>query len=118
MYAGATDLYTPPNPSVPLDAFYPVPGVGVAGACALFGALALAAYNPRLLKPQGQQNARLVLRGIVGIHLVEGLATMLTCLRRGWYGPKNTIKWTLQSLFFGYGSLRQLKRHAADVRAS
>ncbi|ORY99353.1 hypothetical protein BCR43DRAFT_489144 [Syncephalastrum racemosum] len=118
MYAGVTDLYTPPNPSVPLDAFYPVPGVGVAGGCALFGALALAAYYPGLLKSQGQQNARLVIRGIAGIHIVEGLATVFICLRRGWYSPKNTIKWTLQTLLFGFGSLRQLKRHAAHVRAS
>jgi hypothetical protein len=63
----------------------------------------------------GQDVFRKLWNGIVVIHLGEGAYTLLTCVHRGWYSPINTIKWTLSSILFGFGSLKQLKKHANDV---
>lgn len=63
----------------------------------------------------GKELLTKVWKGLVFVHLVEGACTLLACIRRGWYSPINTIKWTLSSVLFGVGSLKQLKKHANDV---
>ncbi|KAG1455228.1 hypothetical protein G6F46_008262 [Rhizopus delemar] len=120
--------YTPENPTVPLDSFYmprPIPmlmiGFGM-GATALF-AYASDDYLKRqfpiqifeLRKMIGQSLSRRVMDSILVIHVVECAYALATCLRRGWYGPVNTIKWVVSTFIFGIGSMRQLKQHAKDV---
>lgn len=63
----------------------------------------------------GKELAMKVWKGVFFVHLVEGAYTLLTCIRRGWYSPMNTIKWTLSSVLFGFGSLKKLNKHASDV---
>jgi hypothetical protein len=63
----------------------------------------------------GKELITKVWKGLVFVHLAEGAYTLLTCVRRGWYNPMNMIKWTLSSVLFGIGSLKQLKKHASDV---
>ncbi|KAI8089955.1 uncharacterized protein BX664DRAFT_281299 [Halteromyces radiatus] len=126
LYAQTTDIYTPPTPSVPLDAFYPVSvsealrfGVFL-GFFALFG-YASDTQLPRLLQPIRQSIispiiSKKIFKAVVYIHLAEASLAFFMCLRRGWYGPSNILKWTASTFFFGFNSMRLLRKHAKDVQ--
>ena len=124
----STDVYTPPQPQVPLNSFYlpenkimlPV-GVGL-------GVIALLAYGSddylkrqfpaqvlQLRNKVGVELIHKIWKGLAIVHLSEGAYTFVTCIHRGWYSPINTIKWTLSSILFGVGSIKLLKKHANDV---
>lgn len=126
--AASTNVYTPPEPQVSLNSFY-LPESKIMWSVG-FGLSALAllacssdAYLQRQFPAQvlafrdklGAELLYKIWKGAVIIHLAEGAYTFITCVRRGWYSPVNTIKWTLSSLLFGFGSLKQLKKHANDV---
>lgn len=124
----STDIYTPPQPQVPLNSFYlpktrAMLTVGLSLAAAAVFANSSDDYLKRqfpsqVLELRNKIGADLVLNiwnGLVVVHLAEGAYALLTCLRRGWYSPLNTIKWTLSAILFGVGSLKQLKKHANDV---
>lgn len=124
----STDVYTPPQPQVPLNSFYlpenkimlPV-GIGL-------GVIALLAYGSddylkrqfpaqvlQLRNKVGVELIHKIWKGLAIVHLSEGAYTFVTCIHRGWYSPINTIKWTLSSILFGVGSIKLLKKHANDV---
>lgn len=124
----STDIYTPPQPQVPLNSFYlPESKELIVVGASLLAYAVFANSSEDYLKRQfpsavselrNKIGAELVLKiwnGLVVVHLAEGAYTLLTCLRRGWYSPLNTVKWTLSSILFGFGSLKQLKKHAKDV---
>ncbi|KAI9487215.1 MAG: hypothetical protein EXX96DRAFT_615009 [Benjaminiella poitrasii] len=121
-------VYTLPEPQVPLNSFYLpdtnsmlVIGVGLG----LFTLLTCTSddYLERQLSPQlvtvrnriGTDLLLKIFKGLAALHVCEGAFALLTCIRRGWYSPVNTAKWTLSSILFGIGSLKQLRRHASDV---
>lgn len=124
----STDIYTPPQPQVPLNTFY-VPErktVIIIGATLIFGTI-FSYSSDEYLKRQfpiqvlelrnriGKGFVTKFWNGLLAVHVAEAAYTFLTCLRRGWYSPLNTIKWTLSSALFGIGSLKQLSKHARDV---
>lgn len=126
--ASATDVYTPPQPQVPLDSFYLPPAptmcvtVFVAGMVGIF-TYASDAYLLRQFPSQvlglrntlGPESVLKFTKGVIVAHLAESFYTFVTCLHRGWYGPINTLKWTTSSLMFGISSIQQLKKHAKRV---
>ncbi|KAG2227994.1 hypothetical protein INT45_012018 [Circinella minor] len=127
-YASATDIYTPAEPQVPLDIFYPVP-LGKALLVGFFiGLPALIGYStdaslahaPILLELREKYGLRIisqqVFRGAVALHALEASIAFITCVRRGWYSSLNTVKWTLSTFFFGVGSLSLLRKHGRKVR--
>ncbi|KAI8647960.1 hypothetical protein BD408DRAFT_5220 [Parasitella parasitica] len=124
----STDVYTPPEPQVPLNSFYLpknramiIVGVGM-------GVITLLAWGTddyfqrqfpaQVLQLRNKLGPVLICnlwKVLAAVHLIEGSYALATCIRRGWYSPMTTVKWTLSSLIFGIGSLRQLKKHAHDV---
>lgn len=126
--ASATDVYTPPQPEVPLNSFYlprtpAMVSIGLAVSMVAVIANGSDAYLQRQFPNQVFELRKLILsplgmkmmKGLAIVHLAEGAYTLLTCIHRGWYSPLNTMKWTLSSTLFGIGSLIQLKKHARDV---
>ena len=128
-YASATDIYTPAEPQVPLDVFYPVRlGKGLLIAGLAIGLPALMGYStdaslahaPILLELREKYGLRIisqhVFRGVVAVHALEATIAFITCVRRGWYSSLNTIKWTLSTFLFGVGSMSLLRKHGREVR--
>lgn len=129
LYAQATDMYTPPTPSVPLDVFYGADIMWQLLIAAGLGATAVLnyasdAYLARnfplfvldLRDALGAQTINYIWRGALAAHAIEGAITLGICLYRGWYSPLNTFKWTVSSLLFGYASLSKLVNHGRDVQ--
>ncbi|KAI8146393.1 hypothetical protein BJV82DRAFT_534812 [Fennellomyces sp. T-0311] len=126
-YASATDIYTPPEPPVPLDVYYPVPlrkaiSVGIViGLPALLGYASDAslAHAPFLLNLREEYALRGIMQSVFRIlvvtHAAEAAGVLIACLRRGWYGPVNTLKWTISTFFFGFESWLLLRKHARQV---
>ncbi|GAA5801219.1 hypothetical protein HPULCUR_006662 [Helicostylum pulchrum] len=126
--ASATDVYTPPQPQVPLNSFY-LPQTSLMTTVGFsLGMVAVLAYcSDDYLQRQfptqvlelrntiGSQLIQKIWKTLVVVHLAESTFTLVTCIHRGWYSPLNTIKWTLSTMLFGFGSLLQLKKHARDV---
>ena len=124
----STDIYTPPQPQVPLNSFYlpetkSMLAVGVGLTLVALIANSSDAYLARQFPSQvlalrnkiGQGLLQTIWNGLVVVHLAEGAYQFVACVRRGWYSPLNTIKWTLSTILFGVGSLKQFKKHANDV---
>lgn len=126
LYAQTTDIYTPPEPTVPLNTFYPVAHRKAISVGALFGFFALFGHAsdnqlPRLLLPIrdsviGPATARKIFNGLVYVHLAEASLALLICLRRGWYDSVNVFKWTFSTFLFGFNSMGMLRKHAKDVQ--
>lgn len=127
----STEVYTPENPIVPLNSFYLPRQNDMLSVGVLLGGLALITYtSDDYLKRQlpsfvlslrntiGRDLLLKICKGLVVVHSGEALYALLTCFRRGWYSPINTIKWTLSTFVFGIGSLKQLSKHAKDVSGS
>ncbi|KAI9246737.1 hypothetical protein BDA99DRAFT_526815 [Phascolomyces articulosus] len=127
-YASATDIYTPEEPAVPLDVFYPLPlskvivtGVVIALPAILgYATDASLAHVPILLELREKYALRAisqkVFRGLVVVHGFEAAIALITCVRRGWYSYINTFKWTLSTFVFGVGSMQLLQKHGKKVR--
>lgn len=88
----------------------------------LFGTVALVGYGsrsslPSILRDRAslQSAARTVFRVLIAIHAFEGFLALATCVRRGWYSPKNVLKWTASTTVFGVFSFKLLKKHARQV---
>ncbi|KAG2197960.1 hypothetical protein INT47_002987 [Mucor saturninus] len=126
--ASATDVYTPPQPQVPLDTFYspPTPVMCVMGlAVGMIGVFTYAsdAYLQRQFPAQvlglrntfGPELVLKITKGVIAVHLAESLYTLTVCLHRGWYGPVNTLKWVASTFLCGVASIQQLNRHAKHV---
>ncbi|CAO3618336.1 unnamed protein product [Cunninghamella blakesleeana] len=119
-----TDIYTPPTPQVPLDTFYPVPvsrGLPVVLGLGLIGLLGHSNQLPGLLIPIresiiSQTTSKKIFKALAYVHVAEAVYVFITCLRRKWYSPSNTIKWTLSTFIFGVGSLKLFKKHIRDVQ--
>ncbi|KAI7877987.1 hypothetical protein K492DRAFT_165369 [Lichtheimia hyalospora FSU 10163] len=110
-YAGATNMYTPPDPPVPLDVFYPVSLRDAVGVIIVFLIPTFGLRNPRF-----ESISRTVLKVLFIAHGVEGTLALLTCIGRGWYNPINVLKWTLSTTIFGFRSLGLLSKHGRQVR--
>ncbi|KAI7901987.1 uncharacterized protein BX663DRAFT_95834 [Cokeromyces recurvatus] len=128
LIASTTDVYTPSQPHVPLNSFYLPDTNSMLMIGTFIGLLTLFTYTSddylerqfplQLLQVRTKIGTELLskcFKGLTVLHLCEGTFTLLTCIGRGWYSPLNTLKWTLSSIFFGVGSLKQLKKHAEDV---
>lgn len=126
LYAQTTDIYTPPEPSVPLNTFYPVPHRKALSVGLLFGFFALFGHAsdnqlPHLLlsirhSVVGPAAARKILNGLVYVHAAEASLALIICLRRGWYDSSNVFKWTFSTFLYGFNSLGLLRKHAKDVQ--
>ncbi|KAI9484656.1 hypothetical protein BDB00DRAFT_965053 [Zychaea mexicana] len=127
-YASATDIYTPAEPAVPLDIFYPVSMKDVVAVGVVIGLPAILGYATDaslarisiLLELREKYALRgicqQIFRGLVAVHSLEASIAFITCLRRGWYSSFNTIKWTLSTFVFGVGSMSLLRKHGRQVR--
>lgn len=49
------------------------------------------------------------------VHLVEGSVALAICLKRNWYSPMNTLKWTGSTILFGVASMKKLMHHGRLV---
>ncbi|KAI8337253.1 hypothetical protein BC941DRAFT_48527 [Chlamydoabsidia padenii] len=126
LYAQTTNIYTPPEPPVPLNTFYPVPRHRIVYVGIIYGFFALFGHTsdqqlPRMLMPIRQSIitravAGKIFKGLVYTHIAEASLALVTCLRRGWYDSTNTFKWTFSTLIYGMGSLGLLRKHARDVQ--
>jgi hypothetical protein len=126
LYAQTTNVYTPPNPTVPLNVFYPVSTRDAISVGALFGFLALMGRTsdsqlPRLLLPIrqsviGPTMANKIFNTFVYIHIGEASLALLITLRRGWYSWSNVFKWSFSTLLYGVYSMRRLLKHGKDVQ--
>ncbi|KAI8137024.1 hypothetical protein BJV82DRAFT_675188 [Fennellomyces sp. T-0311] len=129
-YAQATDMYTPPEPAVPLDTFYPAEvshQLLIAFGMGTLGLLTFASeeYLARQFPPQVLEFRNLfgdrVLHGIwnmaLSMHSIEALLAFGICVRRGWYSPINVCKWTVSTALFGVASMSKLLKHAKKVKA-
>ncbi|CAO3594915.1 unnamed protein product [Absidia cylindrospora] len=126
LYAQTTNIYTPPEPAVPLNIFYRVPAREAISVSALFGFLALMgrasdSQLPRLLLPIRQSvinptTANKILNTLVYIHIGEASMALLITLRRGWYSSSNVVKWSFSTLLYGVYSMRRLLKHGKDVQ--
>ncbi|ORX51703.1 hypothetical protein DM01DRAFT_1337203 [Hesseltinella vesiculosa] len=125
LYAQGTSVYTPPEPRVPLNIFYPVSRNDALSCALLFGSLAVFGYAsdrqlPGFLHPVRSSllkvdSAKRILKGLAYVHTAEAVLALAICLRRGWYSTENTIKWTLSTLVFGVFSTSRLIKHGRDV---
>ncbi|KAI8983482.1 hypothetical protein BDB01DRAFT_835578 [Pilobolus umbonatus] len=59
-----------------------------------------------------------VLNWAVIVHVVEASIALGICMKRGWYSPMNTAKWTLSTLGFGVASMFKLLGHGKKVERS
>lgn len=122
-------MYTPPEPSVPLDTFYPADLGWQLAITAGMGATALLAYASdaylaehfpgfvvNLRKTLGMHTIQWIWRAAATAHLAEGAVALVLCLRRGWYSPLNVFKWTMSTIMFGFASLSKLRKHARQVQ--
>lgn len=127
----STEVYTPEEPNVPLNMFYLPRNSDMLNVGVLLGALVVLSHtSDDYLKRQfppfvltlrnsiGRNVLRQIWNGLVVIHAGESAFALITCIRRGWYSPLNTFKWTLSTFLFGIGSLSQLRKHANDVLGS
>ncbi|KAF7729252.1 hypothetical protein EC973_004782 [Apophysomyces ossiformis] len=131
LYAHATNVYVPPEPNVPLDTFYPAKPfwkVSITGGLATLALLTFAtdAYLTRQFPPSilqlrntlGVGLLRTVWNTAISVHVLEATAALVICLRRRWYSPWTTIKWTASTLCFGFASMKELVRHGKEVTAN
>lgn len=131
LYAQATDVYTPPQPAVPLDTFYPADpmwqilialGMGATTVLALSSDDYLLRQFPASVlsfrQAIGHNIIQNIFRGAVACHVGEGLVALGICLRRGWYSPINVFKWTTSTLLFGFASMSKLLLHAKQVNGT
>ena len=131
MYAQATDVYTPPQPAVPLDTFYPAnPMLQILIALGMGATTVLALSSDEYLLRQfpesvlsfrqtiGHNTIQNIFRGACAIHVGESLVALGICLRRGWYSPINIFKWTTSTLLFGFASMSKLLLHAKQVNGT
>ncbi|KAI9474867.1 hypothetical protein BDB00DRAFT_966270 [Zychaea mexicana] len=129
-YAQATDMYTPSEPAVPLDAFYAADthfqlliafGMGTLGLLTFStDEYLLRQFHPAVLDFKnlfGDRVLHMMWNGAVTAHLVEGLLAFGICVRRGWYSPLNICKWTVSTTLFGFASLSKLLKHAKRVKS-
>jgi hypothetical protein len=128
IYATATDSYTPPSSDIPLDTFYACnPGIVVfvsvgMGLLYYFSRSTLEQIQALPLPVQYVHKIcphhwyPTIWKVASGIHVAEGVVALGICLRRGWYSPLNVAKWTISTLLFGFGSMKELRRHGREVR--
>ncbi|KAI8879921.1 hypothetical protein K501DRAFT_225748 [Backusella circina FSU 941] len=127
--ASATDIYTPPQPSVPLNSFIAPDAKDMLAVGVLVGSTVLLAYSSdsylarqfpsQVLQLRSKLGAGLfikIFRGLVITHVAESLLATVVCVNRGWYSPFTTAKWAISTFFFGVGSFKKLRKHVKDVQ--
>lgn len=127
--ASATDIYTPPQPNVPLNSFIAPDTKDIIAVGALVGTTVLMAYSSdsylagqfpsQVLQLRNKLGAGFfikIFRGLVITHTAESLLATAICVNRGWYSPFTTLKWAVSTFFIGIGSHKKLRKHAKDVQ--
>ncbi|KAI7898073.1 uncharacterized protein BX663DRAFT_270760 [Cokeromyces recurvatus] len=108
-----------------LDVFYPADRFWQAAITMGLGTNALLGYASddflrRLLLPSSvvifrnyltMELIRKIFVTAIAVHIVEGLVALGICLKRRWYSPMNTFKWTLSTVLYGYASMTKLLGH-------
>ncbi|KAG0171191.1 hypothetical protein DFQ28_004096 [Apophysomyces sp. BC1034] len=128
LYAQATHVYTPPEPAVPLDTFYPADPMWQLLIAVGIGALAVLAFSTDAYLARQFPSAVLQFRNMLGmrelqilwnaavvIHVLEAIVALGICLRRKWYSPWTVLKWTGSTLCFGFASMKELIRHGKEL---
>lgn len=126
--AAVGDMFGSGASSVPLDVFYPADrfwqfaiAVGM-GATALLG-YASDEFLSRLLSSYVVSFRNYLTPGLIQsifkwasvVHGTEGVIALGICLKRGWYSPANTLKWTVSTTLYGVASMTKLLGHGKKV---
>ncbi|GAN06916.1 hypothetical protein MAM1_0141d06406 [Mucor ambiguus] len=126
--AAVGDIFGSSSSSIPLDVFYPADrfwqfaiAVGM-GSTALLG-YASDEFLARLLSSPVVSFRNYLTPDLIQsifkwasvIHAAEGVIALGICLKRGWYSPKNTLKWTASTTLYGVASMSKLLGHGKKV---
>lgn len=126
--AAVGDIFGSSSSSVPLDVFYPADRFWQIAIAAGMGSTALLGYASdeflaRLLSNYAASFRNYLTPALLQsifkwasiIHVTEGAIALGICLKRGWYSPENTLKWTVSTTLYGVASMSKLLGHGKKV---